>query len=404
MVRRALAPLVALGCVLAAAACQVLFGIEDKHLAESPAPADAGPDVLPDSGTGESSTHDAVASDADVALDAEDAQSPIHPPGRPDAAAVPSDAGITLTLGARTFYQGTIDPANAETTFEAWRQFGFDLDDRCTTAEQSQTDTSGVCTRPAPASKFSQEDGLECRDNAAGRLIGDAFKFLSVDYEKTEQVRSHSGDNPSLILQIFDLDPGPDDGYAPARLYISAPRKSGENPPLWNGMDSLRVDSKSVADGGLDAPLHVFPNGYVTGNVWVSGDFRSSPMAMPILLVHHLRAVSTVTSTLTVQLDPAHKSASRSVLSSVMSATVVGEALRPGILELVQCDSLMAQSVMNQYVIPSTDLSSSNPSFIDPAKECDLMSLGMQVEWVPVKAPTEVVAVPVVNLCDAGPG
>ncbi len=399
MVNRALPIAAFLALAAAAAACQLIAGVQDKTLAPGQSGADAGAEAaddhaVPDTAE-EPSAHDAADATSEEAGPNYDRK----PPPRPAGDAGPSDAGKTITFAARTFYLGAIDPDTDETTWEAWRKLGYDLDGKCTTVDESLNDLSGVCHKPPSANQFAHEDGFECRDNVVGHELAGALKLLSIDYERALQAQYRSGDLATLVLQLLDLDDGPDDPYVPARIYITAPFGSA---PLWDGSDRPVIDSSSVLDGGLDDPKYTV-TGYVKDDIWVSGDYPGSPMTLPLVAFDRVMEVPTKSVLMTVQLDADHKRSLRSVFAIAMGGPEMIPVVMPALLDVVNCNEPAARALFEQYFSVNRDLSSTSPDFVDPTVVCDTASFGVMVDWRPVRAPDTVQDVPPTPYpCDAG--
>ncbi len=393
--------------------CHSIAGIEDKQLDPSAGVggADAATDVVQEAAE-DQATPDVVGDSAsDVETDAEGDASryPRTPPGRPDgglpeasdaetdapADAVtdaPSDAdggGKTLTFAAKRFFFGSIDPDTNKRTYEAWRQFGYDIDGLCTTAKQSQDGASGTCKKPPGATALCQEDGNECRDNTVGHLISDVLKFSSTDFELAIHTRTIAGQSQTLIIQLMDLDDGPDDPYVPARIWVSAPTKF---PPLWNGTDVFPVDEDYV-DGSADAPKHRIEQGYLRDHMWISSDFNVSPSLMPMMLFDEVAEVNMDTATLSVQLDAAHEKPLHGMLSAVLTLEEMEPLLRRGVLEATNCSAELADMAVSGYFLPGRDLVVGSPNFVNPSAVCDRQSLGLMLDLVKVQPPQEAVKV-----------
>jgi hypothetical protein len=368
-----------LSIAVAVAACQIIGGITDKEL------------------------DPAYRVDAAATVDAGGAYER-RPPARPAGAAVPSDAGSSRTFVVRTYFLGTIDPATRKKDPSAWRRLGFDIDGRCTTAEQSRSDNSGVCKKPAGSQELSLEDGEACRDNSVGRLVSAGNQWLSEDFEQTVHARMNTGLSPSLMLHIADLDDGPDDPYAPGVLYVTAPRAPGQ-PPLWNGSDEFAVDTQSVLDGGLDRPRYEFPKGYLKGNVWVSGDFNQTSLTLPMMFFTRFIEVQVSSVTFMLELDAPHATALRAVLAAAIPIDQAMKQFAPVFYEAVGCSKSLTDTLLNSVVKPNADLGAAAPDFVTPDKPCEVISVGFALEWVPTKAPAAVVAVPATaGTCDGGYG
>lgn len=386
-------------CLLALPACEAIAGIEDKQLEP---PANSLPDASPDAPVDAASepSHDVINDSPPDALDESDATAdtelpyPARPPERPDPADAGSDGdaapGRILTFAVTRPLFGSIDPGSDIRTFEAWRQFGFDIDGFCTTAKQSQDDNSGVCKKPPLSTMLSQEDAYDCRDNTVGHLVADVLQFSVMDFERTVHVRIRSGDAQTLIIQLHDVGDGPDDPYVPARVYVSAPTPF---PPLWDGTDVLPVDVDSV-DGDVEHPKYTFATGYIRDNVWVSGDFNDEATVIPLMLLDEVVEVAAETATIVIRLTADNTTAIDGMFSAVLDLGLLAPLLNRGVLEATACDQSLADLAVNGYFLPSRDLVAGSPSFADPTAVCDRQSLGLRLELVEVLPPLEAVQVP----------
>lgn len=372
MVRR----LASAACVLAAPAlvlsCQMVWGIEEKHLA---APQeDAGPDAS--------------------------VQTSIVPPPRPSGSAAPSNTGKSPTFAMRKLFLGTISPETLETNAQAWRGMGYDIDGKCTTAAQSSNDISGVCHKvDIVVGPDSQTDGDNCRDNTGGHVLAGAFTSLD-NPERLMHELLEDGSSYTLVLQIEDLDSGPDDPYAPGKLYVGSPRIATDPARKWDGTDQLVVDTRSVVNAALGTPKVAFVSGYLKDQVWVSNDFRAPYQELPLPLFGTVSFAATRTATLTLRFDASHQKVTESVLSVAVPGDAYRKAVWPGLVLQAQCNDLVADTAF-QKVERNVDLADHPPAFVDPQAACALMSMGMKPVWAPVLAPVAVVSErPAPALCD----
>jgi hypothetical protein len=387
---------------LAVAQCQVIAGVEDKQL---------DPKYLAGSGGNE----------ADVALPEaapEAGPRPNRPPPRPGGW---NPGGVRRWFAARRIFIGSIDPdsppAQAVHDDKAWRRFGHDLDGECTTLAQSKSDTSAVCKKPPGAAADSLEDGENCRDNAAGRLVAVGTQVLSSDFELKLHKKLEAGQSATFLLELSDLGSGPDDPEVPGALFVTLPHPS---PPLWDGSDVLAIDARSVApldtDGGepdaaadaeagtvseagadADAEAAVptapivsryeFPNGYLAGNVWVSGDFNQTAMELPLFIFGSITPAEVLAINLEIELDAEHTRALWSTMSVVTSRNVLDTRFRPIAYEMVGCIDFLATTFMDQYLFPAMDLAEQPTSFVDPSGACSALALGFGFDWVAVRQP-----------------
>jgi hypothetical protein len=322
-----------------------------------------------------------------------------RPPDRP-AADAGAGTGVKRTFAVQTIYLGTVDPVSKKEDTTVWKRIGYDLDGKCTTAAQSQSDSSGVCKKPAGAQAESLEDGDDCRDNAAGKLMSQGTVLLAGDFELQLNQKLQLSQTPGIVLVLDDLADGPDDASVPGAMYITVPNPT--MPPLWNGMDDLFVDPSCVTDGRLDKPRYAFPKGYMKNHVWVSNDFNDAPGPMPLMLVDRLTEVTPIGMTLTAQLNKTHDGVLRSVLGVVLDMTQVKKTFGP-IFNDTLCNELQTALLMNQYLMPNADLAAGPIPFINADKTCDAMSYGSMFEWVLIKnLGVALSSPPLVAKCDAG--
>lgn len=391
-----------------AVACQTLAGIEDKEL--DPKYLDAGAVVI--DGAAEAGWDATTGPNGASAI----------PPERPAGPAVPSGKGVTRWFAARRIFLGTVDPTTGTKDDTAWQRIGHAIDSENTTQAISIANASKVCKRPPSAADESLTDGEDGRDNGAGRVLAYGSQFLSKDFELGLHADLESGDKPTMVLMLSDLDPGSDDPYVPGALLVTAVNP-GQN-PKWNGSDDFWIDSKTVLgseagapdagtpEAGVDAgeadtpppepvvPRYTFPKGYLKGNVWVSGDLGDSPGPMPMYVLNGITIVNTATITLAVELSPLHDGAVRSMLSAVAGKATLETEFLPLAKELVSCNDTLASLFMNQFLLPAMDLANAPPSFEKPAAQCDALAIGFAFDWELIVEPTVAVAVPDASLCN----
>lgn len=176
------------------------------------------------------------------------------PPGRPPGEPVPG-GGATRWFAARTIFIGTHDPETRKADKTAWRRIGHDIDGECTTLEISKSNSSATCKQPSAASVDSLEDGDDCRDNAAGRLVAVGTQVVSINFEPELHAGLLTAETPTYILRLDDLSGDADDPYVRGALYVSVPRNPAfEKAPSWDGADQFTIDQASTdAPAGADA-------------------------------------------------------------------------------------------------------------------------------------------------------
>lgn len=305
---------------------------------------------------------------------------PVRIPPRPSASATPSGKGKTLWVAVRRFRMGTIDFSGTVKDEDVWKSIGFDLDHRCTSLDDSKAN-KGTCIRPAMGSPESLVDGDGCRDNNFGHQVGTLLRSAAPDTEPSLNTRIEAGQR-TWVLRIDDLDVG-DDGYAPGALWNVRDERPSGTKVLWDGTDVRMAAYEGVQDGALDKPLVVFPNGYINGDTWVSGDDDQHyilPMTNAYLLPMHLQHSSFV-----LGIDPDRADAHQ--------GTLVGAFDRPAMEAMIdilarfagQCPGSTIYNNALNGAISSFDLSVTAPDLQDTTTTCDALSFAVGVDVRPVK-------------------
>jgi hypothetical protein len=309
-------------------------------------------------------------------------------PPRPAGAPTPSNAGVMRWFAARRVFAGTLDPSTGQKDPNAWRKIGHDIDGECTTAQMSQDDTSATCKRPQGAAAESLADAEECRDNAYGRILSQGTQTLASNWELQFHADLLNG-HETLLLRLSDLDPGADDPFVPGAVYMSAKHDTA---PKWDGSDVFQVQAATVTGPSLsDPPVMAFPKGYLAGNVWVSGERSGTTGKFPVLLIQDLLLSSFKDPVLVAALSPAHDRVLGSAMSAVADSVVISNEWSPYLLKAVGCVQYVVDALMSQFLLPSLDLGSDPPTYQTPGDVCSALSIGAAYEWVPIKAPSEVV-------------
>lgn len=325
------------------------------------------------------------------ALDA----APIVPdrlPTRPDGLAQsPSGTGKALTLAMKVAYLGTRTRAGLAVD-GAWREWGYDLDGRCTDLADS-TGTAHTCQRVAGSNANVLVDGDRCRDNN----FASQFVALLASYAKNLESNTNAslgGGSRTLALVLSDLDPG-DDGYVPGALYRIAAMPVG-SAPTWDGSDVRSVTDDSVSGGDLSKPIVRFPNGYIAGNVWVSGEPSSfslsigllgAPLVLPIQSGH-----------ITIPLDAARATSPQPALVVGAVATAELQKATKPIAEAAGLCPTGPSSVfydgMMSTVLTLPDVVLGAPSLQDTTVTCDAVSTAIGFDLVPIRPLSAVVPAP----------
>jgi hypothetical protein len=345
----------------AVVSCQLVAGISDRELVVNPAPS-------------------ASASNKYFR----------HPPERTDAGAFVTDdaQGSTKRMFVvNSVFMGTVDPETKLNDKNAWRKIGYDIDQMCTSADDSTSDQSGVCEKAPGAWLDALEDGNDCRDNNLGKLLIKVQGLIPNFAESEARSRISRGDTRTLLLVLEDLSPGPDDPYVPGKLYVVLPPKKS----TWNANDTYVVDALSV-NGSIEQPKYTFPNGYLRDNVWVSGDLTFAPATLPFMFLDYFVEIPTRGHVLALEFsDGQHQNVMRSTLAGAMEMKEATAALGPVATFAMGCSEVLASLAINTQLVPNTDLGASSNHYVvgaDAASTmCELISFGLMFEWVRASGP-----------------
>jgi hypothetical protein len=212
---------------------------------------------------------------------------PVVPNARPTATPTGGSekwvAVNSLLLGLTT--KGSNPPAS---NANAWKDYGFDLDNRNTTADDSKT-SNNSCTRVPGSPSGVLTDGNGGRDNNFGSRVMQTIKSLKSDAEDSVNSSIQKG-SFSLILHLKNYTDA-DNASVPGEVFVGNhfgnPTGTGTDAnPTFSASDKWPIVPSSLKDGATlasGAKLQ-FPTGYMSGGYWVSGDFGTGTINLDISL------------------------------------------------------------------------------------------------------------------------
>lgn len=315
------------------------------------------------------------------------APAPARMPARPAGSRTPG-GGATLWVAVKRMYLGSQTSFGVESP-EGWREWGLDLDSVCTSDEDSIKNV-GTCRRPDGAEQTALQDGERCRDNNFGQHVVPLIKIANGGFEKILNESILDGTSSTWMLAIEDLGDGPDDAYAPAKLYYAGPTPGR---PAWDGTDVRDVRADSVAARDLGKPKLVFDKGFVRDHVWVSD---SADFLLPTPLTKHATAQLRLRSgVVSLQLAPDHKGASRGGIAAAIPLATIEDLLLPVASSGGFCPGSSLYDSAARSLLRFPDVVVGAPNLQDETKTCDGISIGIGFEVSPVKPPTTVVDPPI---------
>ncbi len=158
----------------------------------------------------------------------------------------------------------------------AWKDYGFDIDQRATSADDSKNGTN-TCTRVPGSPSGMLTDGTNGIDNNFGGHIMQVISQLQSGAEDSVN-KSLADGSFTLIMHLKNYTLA-DNGSVPGELYIGNdfgdPTGATKSAPTFTAADKWPIVPSSLKDGKTLAggALLQFPTGYVSNGYWVSGDF-----------------------------------------------------------------------------------------------------------------------------------
>jgi hypothetical protein len=293
----------------------------------------------------------------------------IQPPARVTTAATGTTqwfAVKALKLGITNKTTGKVDPA-------AWMDFGWDLDNRITTADDSKNSTNS-CKRKSGSQTKVLQDGNLGRDNNFGQHVMAVIKSLKADAEDAVTQAVTDG-GFTLLLRIDNFTSG-DNGAAPGKLYVANDfQKDGmkatptfsDTETGWQIVDGSLVDGKTIGN-----PKLVFDKAYISGGYWVSGDFGSGIINLSISLSGADITLPISSGIITMKTD-----GTDGTIAGAMNTKALEDALTPVAKKFGICPGNATYDQVVQTLTQSADLVSDKPNLQDTSVECNAISIAL---------------------------
>ncbi|MGZ6094107.1 MAG: hypothetical protein ACXWUG_18895 [Polyangiales bacterium] len=352
---------------------------------------DSGSDASAETMTTPSDT--ATDSASEVATDTADAAEPSRvPPKRP----VATGTGTTKWFAFDSFQLGLADRATGTESSGAWKEYGFDLDGRVTSAADSAKSTNS-CTRDPMSASAVLTDGTGGIDNNFGSQVMPLIKAVRADAEDYTNQGIQNG-SWTLLLRLDNV--GPDDNASvPGTLYVGH-SFLGTGTPKFDESDQWTVAAESLMDGVDLAKARVrFPDGYMSGGVWVSGDFGKSTVPVALVMFGIFTIFPLEHGTITVHVADG----SMGTIAGGTATKDLLEAFDPVVRSFGLCPGTSTYDFMQTTVKRSADLVSKAPALQDPTKPCDAISSGLGFTMKPTGVPSKVGPVPPAPADTCGP-
>ena len=300
------------------------------------------------------------------------------PPPRPSTTAT---GGTTKWFVMKRLYLGLTDRDSSVSSPSAWKQYGFDLDHRTTTAADSAS-SSGTCKRVSGSPSGVLEDGALGRDNSFGAHFMQTLKSLKSDIE--DSVNSGLVGGTETMLFRLDNVAGDDNASVPGAIYRTG---SLSTPPRFDGSDRYPVDDASVTGSDLTKPVHTFASGYMAGGVWVSGDSGVGTFDFPLVFVGAPISLSLKGAVVVFRVSTGKEG----TFAGLVTDSDFRGALTSAFESFGVCPGSSTFDAVVHSGTDASDLVAGAPDFQDTAKTCDSISLGVGFDVAPAMAPTSIV-------------
>ncbi len=295
----------------------------------------------------------------------------VRPPPRPSVAS----SGTTKWFAFDAFKLGLTNVATGASKPDAWKDYGYDLDGRTTTPDFSAT-SKDSCKRRSGSPTKVLADGNLGRDNNFGQHVMAVMKSLVSDIEDRLNADIRSG-KTTLLLRLDNVG-ADDNGKVPGALYLAATLGSK---PTFTTADKWPIDVASI-DASKEAKAQ-FPNGYMAGGVWVSGDFgtTTAPIYVPLAGVPTMLTLESAVISVRV------KDGSSGTIAGAQETGAVKTAITPLLRTLGVCPGNATYDQVVETLTQSADLVSGAPSLQDTSKECNTLSVAFGFTMKETTAP-----------------
>lgn len=267
----------------------------------------------------------------------------------------------------------------------AWKDYGYDLDARVTSADDSRNGYY-TCKRVAGSPSGILTDGNGGRDNAFAGHVTQVISQLKADIEDATNAAVASG-GTTLLLRLDNV--GPDDNpHVPGALYAAVPLATGQS-PKFDGSDVYAVLHSTLSDGAtLASPTASFPGGYMAGGVWVSGvPSYAVAMTMPLGFLDALPVASPLVS---VRVSDG----TDGTIAGAFRTTALQTSMASWLRQFAICPSSSTYQQVITTMLQSADVVFDAPSLQDPTATCNALSMGIGFTLRPVQEPTQAVDPP----------
>lgn len=291
---------------------------------------------------------------------------------KPPARTTKTATGKTQWFALNTLKLGLTRKTDGVADANAWKDYGFDLDNKSTTKEQSKG-SEGTCKRREGSPTNVLADGNKGIDNNFGQHVMSVIKSLKADAE--DAVTGAVKDGSFTLLMKIDNFTTEDNSKAPASVYVAndfnmkmgAPTFS-ENETGWQIVDGSLTDGKTIANAKL-----TFPDAYIANGYWVSGDFGKGRINLNISLSGADISLPIDSGIISFKVADG----TDGTIAGAMNIEALREALTPVAKRFGICPGNATYEQVISTLTQSADLVSGAPNLQDTSKTCDAISIAL---------------------------
>lgn len=276
--------------------------------------------------------------------------------------------GSGAVLAVKKFYYGDTNFDDTPNKATGWKQYGFNLDGKVSTAASVD-----LCKPQANAPpNQAYPDGNSGIDNSFGRNILPIFLSLTSDFSVKANQSIDAGDY-TLMFDLEGLGAMADQAPLVGKVYSGTPLGAA---PKFDGSDLWPVAPEGLTNpADIASAKPVFPMSALVANHWDSGptgatvrlhiNVAGSPMQLDILGAH-----------VAMDLDPDHQGAQMGQIGGVIATSqLIAEMKRvAGSIDSSLCSGPTVESIAAQLAQASDILADGTQ---DPTKTCDGISIGL---------------------------
>jgi hypothetical protein len=281
-------------------------------------------------------------------------------------------SGKPVWFAVNALKLGLTRKSDGQADANAWKDYGWDLDGRATTKEDSKTSVNS-CKRREGSPTNVLADGNEGRDNNFGQHVMSVIKSLKADAE--DAVTNAVKDGSFTLLLKIDNFTATDNGKAPGAIYVANDFNDKKSAPTfgasetgWKIVDASLTDGKTIAN-----PKLTFPNAYISNGYWVSGDFGTGRINLNISLSGADISLPIDSGIITLKVADG----TDGTIAGAMNIDALREALTPVAKRFGICPGNATYEQVISTLTQSADLVSGAPKLQDTSKTCDAISIAL---------------------------